>query len=210
MTYRQSQVASRKSQGTETLQPATCDLRPAIVVIGYGNNLRGDDAVGPLAAAAVAAWDAPGVCALAVHQLTPELAEALAAADLAIFVDARAPASAPKRDGLSPSLPAWERGPGGEGDEIVEVHPIEPTAVDSALGHTGDPRALLALTEALYGHCPAAWSITVPAQSFAFGASLSPAAERGLAAALQQISDLITNSTHATNQPQSAQRTQRD
>jgi hydrogenase maturation protease len=153
------------------------------LVIGYGNDLRGDDAVGPLAATAVAAWDMPDVQGIAVHQLMPELAEALATADLAIFVDACAP------------VPL-------AGEAFVSVHPIEPVTVDSAIGHTGDPRALLALTTALYGRCPAAWSITVPARNFAFGAELSPDAERGLAAALQQIADLLANATYAINQPQ--------
>jgi hydrogenase maturation protease len=154
------------------------------LVIGYGNDLRGDDAVGPLAATAVAEWDAPGVWALAVHQLTPELAEALAAADLAIFVDA---CTSPER-------------------AEVETQRIEPATIDSALGHTGDPCALLALTAALYGRCPSAWSITVPAQSFAFGAGLSPAAERGLAAALQHMRDLLANTTDAIHQSQRSQR----
>jgi Ni,Fe-hydrogenase maturation factor len=189
-----------------TLSP--CHL--VTLVIGYGNDLRGDDAVGPLAATAVAAWNVAGVSALAVHQLTPELAEALAAADLAIFVDARAPAlpspsPSPHLGGMGESSPP--PGDGGEGAEIVEVHLIEPAAVDSAIGHTGDPRVLLALAEALYGRRPAAWSITVPARSFAFGASLSPAAERGLAAALQHMSDLLANATCAINQSQRSQRT---
>ena len=160
--------------------------RWSVVVIGYGNDLRGDDAVGPLAAAAVAAWDAPGIRALAVHQLTPELAEALAAANLAIFVDARAP------------VPNQERG--GEGQQPIAVHSLEPAAVDSAIGHAGDPGALLALAAALYGRCPAAWLITVPAHSFEFGAGLSPAAECGLATALQQIRERIASSTCAANQ----------
>jgi Ni,Fe-hydrogenase maturation factor len=201
------------------------------VVIGYGNDLRGDDALGPLAATAVAEWDMPGVQAIAAHQLMPELAEPLAQADLAIFVDARMltrsspdpfshggrrgadrshlPAWEEARQSL-PLSPAWERGVGGEGAEGLLVQPIEAAASDTALGHTGDPRVLLALAMALYGRCPLAWSITVPGYSFAFGAGLSPAAERGLAAALQQIRDLIASSTCAVNQPQRAQTTQRD
>ncbi len=58
-------------------------------MIGYGNTLRSDDGVGPRVAMAVASWGWPGLKAIAVHQLTPELAEPLAAAELAIFVDAR-------------------------------------------------------------------------------------------------------------------------
>jgi Ni,Fe-hydrogenase maturation factor len=52
-------------------------LQSAILVIGYGNELRGDDAIGQWVARAVAA-----------HQLTPELAEDLAHTDYAVFVDA--------------------------------------------------------------------------------------------------------------------------
>ena len=100
-----------------------------------------------------------------------------------------------------PLLSQRERGSGGEGLATVEVHPIEPAAVDSAIGHAGDPRALLALTKALYGRCPVAWSIAVPASSFAFGAGLSPAAERGLTVALQQIRELIDVQDKALIEP---------
>jgi len=146
-------------------------VSPSVVIIGYGNELRGDDAAGPLVARAVARWEAPGVWALAVHQLTPELAEAIAAADVAIFVDACTDLE----------------------QKQVAAHPIELANTDPALGHTGDPGAMLALAESLYDHCPLAWSITVPATSFDFGTCLSPVAERGVAAALQQIRDLISN-----------------
>jgi hydrogenase maturation protease len=151
----------------------------SVVVIGYGNELRGDDAVGPRAAQAVAAWDVPGVCGLAVHQLTPELAELLATSALAIFVDARVPASGAAAGVSGCPAPA------------IEVRQLEPCGVNTALGHTGEPCVLLALAAALYGCCPPAWSIAIPAQSFAFGAGLSATAERGLVAALGQISELI-------------------
>src|SRR5690349_11507086 len=58
------------------------------LVIGYGNDLRGDDAVGQRVAMAVARWRRPGVMAIAAHQLTPELATWLVRAKFAIFVDA--------------------------------------------------------------------------------------------------------------------------
>jgi Ni,Fe-hydrogenase maturation factor len=176
-------------------------------VIGYGNDLRGDDAVGPRVAQAVAAWDLPGVCGLAVHQLTPELAEILAAAALAIFVDARVPApSATTSVASPPCLALAAVAPEREDVEQIKVHLLEPSGVDTAIGHTGDPSVLLAFAAALYGRYPSAWSITIPAQSFAFGADLSPAAERGLTAALRQIRELIDNATDATYQPQRMQR----
>jgi hydrogenase maturation protease len=141
-----------------------------LLVIGYGNELRGDDAAGPQIARAVAAWGLPEVRALALHQLTPELAEALALADHAIFVDAAH-------------------------TDRVEAHvafcPIASLNRPHLAGHTGDPRALLALANAVYGQCPRAWSIGVPATSFAYGAGLSDITSAGVTGALRLIRYLI-------------------
>jgi hydrogenase maturation protease len=145
-----------------------------VVVIGYGSELRGDDAIGPRVAERVAALALPGVRAIAAPQLAPELAEELAQAGAAIFVDAR-PAA---------------------GDPVVVPQPIAPAAASSALGHTSDPRELLALAQALYGHTPPAWLIAVPAASFELGAPLSAAAESGVAAALDRIAELLTQVRH--------------
>jgi Ni,Fe-hydrogenase maturation factor len=62
--------------------------RWSALVIGYGNDLRGDDAAGPRVAELIGARELPGVRAIASRQLTPDLAEQLARADLAVFVDA--------------------------------------------------------------------------------------------------------------------------
>jgi hydrogenase maturation protease len=142
-----------------------------VVVIGYGNMLCTDDAVGPRAASAVADMELPGVVAKAVPQLTPELAEPLASARLAIFIDAR---------------PAAE----GEG---VEIRPIEPACLGAALGHVEDPRRLLALARTAYGTYPRSWLVTIPASDFALGQGLSPLAERGLEEALRRIASLATH-----------------
>jgi hydrogenase maturation protease len=146
------------------------DARPALV-IGYGNTLRSDDAVGPLAAAAVHDWGLPGVAALAVQQLVPEMAEPLAAARLAVFVDAR---------------PAVAGGPQG-----VEVRPLEPKGGSPALGHAGDPRRLLALARDVYGAWPRAWLVTVPSVDLGPGEGLSPRAGQGLEDALSRIAALL-------------------
>ena len=140
--------------------------RPALV-IGYGNTLRGDDALGPRAADAVRGWGLPEVVALSVTQLTPELAEPLSAVNLAIFVDAR--------------LAAGE----------VEAHRLEPVEGASSFGHATDPGRLLALAKLAYGRCPPAWLVTVPATDLGLAERLSPQAERGLAAALGRIAQLL-------------------
>jgi hydrogenase maturation protease len=150
------------------------DCRPpdpgaSALIIGYGNPLRGDDAVGQQVAAAAERRGLPGALALAVHQLTPELAEPVAHARLAIFVDA---------------YPAPRGG-------SVRVRRLEPAGGPAALGHTGDPRFVLALARALYGACPPAWLVTVPATGFDFGAGLSPTARDGARTALREIARLV-------------------
>lgn len=148
---------------------------PLTVVIGYGNPLRGDDAVGQRVAEAVASWRRPHVHAIAVQQLTPELAELLADAGRAIFVDA----------GLALA------------DDTVQVTRIEPSPSPPSLGHVSAPSELLALARAIYGRCPLAWGIILPTTSFAFGACLSPTAQRGLATALLHIAGLEEGSLRA-------------
>jgi hypothetical protein len=57
------------------------------MIIGYGNTLRGDDGVGPAVAALIAARQ-PGIRAMALPMLVPELAPLVAAAPVVVFVDA--------------------------------------------------------------------------------------------------------------------------
>jgi hydrogenase maturation protease len=140
----------------------------AVLVIGYGSMLRGDDAAGPRAASAVAGLGLPGVIAKAVTQLTPELAEPLASARLAIFIDACLVAH------------------GGE----VEVRPIEPADPGAASGHVGDPGRLLALARIAYGACPRSWLVTIPASDVTLGRGLSPLAGRGVEEAVRRVASL--------------------
>jgi hydrogenase maturation protease len=151
--------------------PSAIGYRLSAIVIGYGSTLRGDDAAGPRVVAAVARWELPGLRAIAVHQLTPELAEPLSQAGIAIFVDARV---------------------GGGG---VRLRPLRPTDRLSALDmHIGNPAALLALAHALYGRTPRAWLITLPAHNFELGTSLSPLTRRSLAIARWRIRTLLKRS----------------
>ncbi len=143
----------------------------AALVIGYGNDLRGDDGIGPRVADAVAAWRRPGVEALALTQLTPEVAAALATAERVVFVDADARPDAPG----------------------VALCPLAAAPEVGALSHGADPRALLALCQAVYGRCPAGWLLTAPARRFDLGAPLSPAAEADVAQALSLLAAWLTD-----------------
>jgi hydrogenase maturation protease len=143
--------------------------RGKILVIGYGNTLRSDDGVGRRVAMAVTLWELPGLESIAVHQLTPELAEPLAAADLAIFVDARL----------------------AGGEATVEIRPLGPSGSRGAPGHVSDPQSLLVLARAIYGRHPRTWLVTVPAVDLSLGEDLSSSAERGADEALARIAALI-------------------
>ena len=137
----------------------------SLLVIGYGNELLGDDGVGPRVARAVEAWALPDVSAVAAHGLTPELAEAIGRAGAVVFVDARI---------------------GGEAVEVTELAP----GPAPRLGHASEPCWLLALAEAVGGRAPPAWLITVPGEDFGHGEGLSGRAAEGMAAALERIREL--------------------
>ncbi len=140
-----------------------------MLVVGYGNELRGDDAFGPQVASRIEALALPGIRVLTQPQLTPELSEALAEARAVVFID------------------ATTSGPGSE----VEVTRLQATAPGLPETHLSDPRALLALARTLFGKCPPAWLVTVPAQHFDVGAPLSPSVRRGVATAVTRVQELI-------------------
>jgi len=146
---------------------ATLDSH-SLVVIGYGNELRCDDGVGPQVARVVADWNLNGVQALAVQQLTPELAELLAGASSAILVDA-----------------AMDLGPPG-----FRVERLAPSR-SKGPGHTSDPCWLLALAGKLYGRAPSTQLVRINATRFDFGKQLSALAERGMYETLEYIAHLV-------------------
>jgi Ni,Fe-hydrogenase maturation factor len=49
---------------------------------------------------------------------------------------------------------------------------------------------MLALARDVFGHCPQAWWLTIPAVKLDFGEELSPVARRGYEVALEQIQSL--------------------
>ena len=138
--------------------------RTSLLVIGYGNELRSDDGVGARVAATVAEWKISGVGAIVCHQLTPELAEPIAAADSVVFVDASV-----------------------NGDISVGLCIIEPTIAAQTMAHAANPGALLCLAKTLFGHCPSAYWMTIPIENVAFGNKFSPLAEVGFQIALRKI-----------------------
>jgi hydrogenase maturation protease len=142
---------------------------PAILLIGYGNELRSDDAVGQRVSDLIASCKLTNLCTLCIRQLTPELADLLAKFDVAIFVDV---------------YPATM-------EQNVQVCPIELADNSVTMGHSSNPSYLLALTKTLYGRSPQGWWVTVPGVNFEFGENLSPLAEQGIEIAIDKINHLI-------------------
>ncbi|HEY7328818.1 MAG TPA: hydrogenase maturation protease [Gemmataceae bacterium] len=140
-----------------------------IVVIGYGNELRRDDGIGPRVADSLAAANYPNVQVKVCSQLVPELAADLADARLVIFVDARV----------------------GDPQTDVDVRRIAAGEMSDWSTHTGDPMALLGLTHALYGRVPESWWVRVPGQEFGFGERLSTLAEWKVGEAINRVTALI-------------------
>jgi len=139
-------------------------LNPALLVIGYGNTLRGDDGVGPRVAEAVGALRLPGVRTLICHQLSPEHAAPISLAQTVIFVDAAVDAA-----------------------QEVQLRRLEPSDTSQLMAHAADPRTMLALSRDVFGQVPQAWWLTIPAANLEFGEALTPEAQRGCVEALEKI-----------------------
>ena len=138
-----------------------------LLVIGYGNTLRGDDGVGPRVAEVVGLMGLPGVRTLICQQLSPEHADPISQADAVVFVDAAV--DAPKE---------------------ALLRPLEPNESSQLMAHAADPRTMLALARDVFGHAPRAWWLTIPAVNLEFSETLSSEAQRGLKDAVKKIQSL--------------------
>ena len=152
---------------TSSTQPRTSDFGPRTLIVGYGNPLRSDDGLGwhasRLLAEALAGQD---IEVITCHQLTPELAETLSHCPRAVFIDAAA------------------IGKPGE----IRLKPVRVQALtSSAFTHSCTPAGLLASAKQLFGHRPRVIVITVSAQSFEFGESLSPVVSAALPEVVAQV-----------------------
>jgi hydrogenase maturation protease len=145
-------------------------MRSALV-IGYGNPLRGDDGFGWHAADRLGHLPHHvSIQVLAVHQLTPELAEPVSNAELVIFIDA-----------------SRERKPGAwRCEEIVNEAKLANT-----LAHHFSPAILLAYAHSVFDVSPHALIITLGVESFDYCETLTPRAEVALQEVVQCVLERI-------------------
>ena len=141
------------------------------LIVGYGNPLRGDDGLGPAAAALLD--DDPrlaGARVLQLHQLTPELAADFAEAKLVILIDVNV------RD---------EAG-------AVSVHRLDRTpGSGSGSSHHSSPADLAALAHELWGASPAVFIVSGGAASLEVGEGLSAPVQESLPAVVEAVIAIV-------------------
>jgi hydrogenase maturation protease len=163
---------------------------PRMLVVGYGNTLRGDDGAGPRVAELLAADPRlAGVEIMQRHQLTPELAADFVGASLVVLIDAR------------------ETGERGEitirrldGDAEHHTGAVAPaegrstasgSATASAWTHHVDAASLVALARELWGATPAVYVVGIGVQSMELGDDLSGAVKRALPSAADAVAAIV-------------------
>jgi hydrogenase maturation protease len=132
--------------------------RPDVLVIGYGNSIKGDDALGHVVAAEIERrLTDDAVRVVTAEILTTDLLPDVAAAQLVIFLDASCAGAVGR----------------------VECRPVQPDCTSAAsMAHTLSVGALLGFVQQFYGRAPNSYLITSPAADFELrDARLSPAVQ---------------------------------
>lgn len=133
----------------------------AALLIGFGNQGRGDDGLGPLLAERIEARAPAGLVIDIDYQLTVDHALAVAEADLVVFADAEI---------------------GAEG--AFSFAPVTGTGATGMGSHQLSPQAVLALARTLYGREPPAFVLGIAGWDYGeVKEGLSPEAEAHLDAA---------------------------
>lgn len=147
-----------------------------ILVIGLGNTLRGDDALGRIAAQRLrSVVDLRTVTIIDQCAPTPELAAEIGGASLVFFLDASID---------------------GPTDQIV-TSCLTASETAQAMAHRYDALTLLGLSQQLYGHVPETFAITFRGDSFDFSdCQLSPRAEVACDTIVEQTLRLIAGHRH--------------
>jgi hydrogenase maturation protease len=139
-----------------------------VLVIGYGNTLRGDDAAGVKAAELIAQRH-PEFEYIYLHQLVPELAEQIGDYDSVFFIDAQKDITQPSARLIAPSIEA-----------------------DQPRTHFISPESLLALSQQLYQRMSSkSYVIGIPASEFEFSEELSAQTAQGVTDCLAIVEQLI-------------------
>ena len=151
---------------------------PKVLIIGYGNSMRGDDVVGCHVARMLEERyrDEPDVRVLGAPQLTPEMTEDVAASEFVLFLDAAVGTHA--------------------GD--IRQEKLKSRSGPLSLAHSLDPDLLLAAADKLYGSVPRAELLTIVGASFEVGDRLSTPVTRRLPGFLKRAQAIVESHRRCT------------
>jgi hydrogenase maturation protease len=143
-----------------------------VLVIGYGNTLRGDDAAGVRAAELIAERH-PEITCVCLHQLVPELSEQIADCRVVVFIDAQEGITQPNARLIAPGIEA-----------------------DQPRTHFISPESLLALSMQLYKRTPRlSYVIGIPASQFEFSEQLSSTTQKCVNDCILLVDKILTESS---------------
>ena len=141
-----------------------------MLVIAYGNPLRSDDGLAWIAAEKLEDHLGADVEIHCCQQLMPELAELISQSQLVVFVDATTV---------------------GTPGEVFRVK-VAKTAANSGGGsHQLNPVELIALSQALYGSNPKAFSVTMCGQNFEHGDTCSAPVSAAIPELVRTVTELV-------------------
>ncbi len=144
-------------------------MTPSVLIIGYGSDLRGDDALGQRAAEMLLEryGEVANVTVLQRASLTPELAHDVSLADVVVFVDCDADAE-----------PA-----------VITRHDTVPIDdASAAMVHFLDPPALLGWSKLLYGSEARGVMFTMGGVTFECADELSTPVESAMPELIDRVS----------------------
>jgi hydrogenase maturation protease len=152
---------------------------PRILIVAYGNPLRCDDGIAWRAAEALdGKFSSADVEIMVLHQLAPEIADAVRHRELVLFLDAAC------CDDIEHARPGEVRAREISAEEIREHNPGQ-------FSHVYSPAKVLDLARELYHATPHALVITVAGEDFGHGESLSPAVAQALPSVVAQTESVI-------------------
>ncbi|MGB9681371.1 MAG: hydrogenase maturation protease [bacterium] len=140
-----------------------------ILIIGYGNQTRQDDSLGPYVAEALEK-KLPNIDIEITQEIGPEFCEELINYGLVIFIDA-----------------------GVEQEEELIIRELSSHFRSTPFSHHMHPETLLAITERLYNRCPKAYLVSIKGYSFDFGFEISSKAKTSAERAIEEVERICMN-----------------
>lgn len=166
---------------------AECFTTP-LLILGLGNELRGDDAAAWQVVRTVEKWNCPGVRTLCCRQLSPELVEEFALVSTVLIVDADVTLTEPGMDQYPVTaqhlLPR---------NRLIRLQQVSITKENKRepFSHHVSAAWLVRLMHQLFGYAPGVWLLGIAAESFEFGSLPSHRCQAGIRTAIEVLYSLL-------------------